>query len=60
MAIAKLVEALGQPTRLREVGVRPEHYDAIAAGAMQNVFVRSNPKSITDSSQVREILDMAW
>jgi alcohol dehydrogenase class IV len=59
-AVSKLVEGLGQPTRLREVGVRPEHYDAIAAGAMQNVFVRSNPRSISDSSQVREILDMAW
>jgi alcohol dehydrogenase class IV len=60
MAIAKLVEGLGQPTRLREVGVRPEHYDAIAAGAMQNVFVRSNPRAITDPAQVREILAMAW
>jgi alcohol dehydrogenase class IV len=60
MAVAKLVEGLGQPTRLREVGVRPEHYDAIAAGAMQNVFVRSNPRPITDSAQVREILAMAW
>jgi maleylacetate reductase len=59
-AVTKLVEGLGQPTRLREVGVRPEHYDAIAAGAMQNVFVRSNPRSISDSSQVREILDIAW
>ena len=60
MAVAKLVEGLGQPTRLRDVGVRPEHYDAIAAGAMQNVFVRSNPRPITDSAQVREILAMAW
>ena len=58
-AVTQLVEGLGQPTRLREVGVRPEHYDAIAAGAMQNVFVRSNPRSISDPSQVREILDMA-
>jgi alcohol dehydrogenase class IV len=60
MVVAKLVEGLGQPTRLREVGVRPEHYDAIAAGAMQNVFVRSNPRPITNSAQVREILAMAW
>ena len=60
MAVAKLVDGLGQPTRLREVGVRPEHYDAIAAGAMQNVFVRSNPRPITDPAQVREILAMAW
>jgi alcohol dehydrogenase class IV len=59
-AVTKLVEALGQPTRLRDVAVRPEHYDAIATGAMQNVFVRSNPRPITHPAQVREILDMAW
>ena len=55
-----LSKALGQPTRLRDVVVRPEHYDAIATGAMQNVFVRSNPRPITHPAQVREILDMAW
>ena len=50
-----------RPTaRLHEVGVRREHYDAIAAGAMQNVFVRSNPRPMTGSAQIREILDMAW
>jgi len=59
-AVAKLAETLGQPTRLRDVGVRPEHYDAIAAGAMQNVFVRSNPRPITEPAQIREILEMAW
>jgi hypothetical protein len=40
--------------------VRREHYDAIAAGAMQNVFVRSNPRPVTGPAQIREILDMAW
>jgi alcohol dehydrogenase class IV len=59
-AVAKLIETLGQPARLRDVGVRHEHYDAIAAGAMQNVFVRSNPRPVTSPDQIREILDMAW
>ena len=59
-AVAKLVESLGQPTRLRDVGVRPAHYDAIADGAMQNFFVRSNPRPITEPAQVREMLEMAW
>ncbi|MGA9322214.1 MAG: iron-containing alcohol dehydrogenase [Xanthobacteraceae bacterium] len=59
-AVAKLVESLGQPTRLRDVGVQPRHYDAIADGAMQNVFVRSNPRPITEPAQVREMLEMAW
>ena len=59
-AVANLVERLGQPARLRDVGVRQEHYDAIAAGAMQNVFVRSNPRPVTSPDQIHEILDMAW
>lgn len=59
-AVAKLVEALGLPRSLRDVGVKREHYDAIAAGAMQNVFVRSNPRPVTDQAQIREILDLAW
>jgi maleylacetate reductase len=59
-AVARLVETLGQPARLRDVGVRQEHYDAIAAGAMQNVFVRSNPRPVTSPDQIREILDLAW
>ena len=48
------------PTRLRDVGVRREHFDAIAAGAMQNVFVRSNPRPVTDPAHVLEMLEMAW
>jgi maleylacetate reductase len=59
-AVSKLIERLGQPTRLRDVGVQRSHYDAIAAGAMQNVFVRSNPRPVNSTDDVREILDMAW
>jgi alcohol dehydrogenase class IV len=59
-AVAKLIDDLGQPSRLRDVGVRREHFDAISAGAMQNVFVRSNPRPITDPEQIREILELAW
>jgi alcohol dehydrogenase class IV len=59
-AVSNLIETLGQPTRLRDVGVQRSHYDAISAGAMQNVFVRSNPRTVNNPSDVREILDMAW
>jgi len=58
--IEELVSGLGLPTRLRDVGVRREHFDAIAAGAMQNVFVRSNPRPVTEPAQVVELLEMAW
>jgi alcohol dehydrogenase class IV len=59
-AVSNLIETLGQPTRLRDVGVQRSHYDAISAGAMQNVFVRSNPRPVNNPSDVREILHMAW
>jgi alcohol dehydrogenase class IV len=58
--IGDLIGALGMPRTLRDVGVRREHYDFIANGAMQNMMVRSNPRPITEPAQVKEILDLAW
>lgn len=58
--IGELIEALGQPRTLRDVGVLKAHYPAIAAGAMQNVMVRSNPRPIDAPEQISEILDLAW
>ncbi len=59
-AIGDLILALGMPRTLRDVGVKREHYDFIANGAMQNMMVRSNPRPITAPAQVEEILDLAW
>lgn len=59
-AVAALVKDLGQPSRLRDVGVRREHFDAIARGAMQNMMVRSNPRPVKSEADVLEILEMAW
>lgn len=59
-AVAELVADLGQPARLRDVGVRREHFDAIARGAMQNMMVRSNPRPVNSEADVREILELAW
>jgi len=58
--VAELIAALGMPRRLREVGVKEEHYDLIANGAMLNMMVRSNPRAIDAPAQVKEILDLAW
>lgn len=58
--IGALISALGMPRTLRDVGVKREHYDFIANGAMQNMMVRSNPRPITEPVQVKEILDLAW
>jgi alcohol dehydrogenase class IV len=59
-AVAKLIADLGLPNLLRDVGVRREHFDSIANGAMQNVFVRSNARPVNDPAQVLETLEMAW
>ena len=59
-AVAGLIADLGLPSRLRDVGVKRQHFDAIANGAMQNMFVRSNPRPVNDPAQVKEILELAW
>lgn len=59
-AVRSVVERLGMPTRLRDVGVKRDHFDAIASGAMTNAWVRANPRPIESPAQVIEILDRAY
>ena len=58
--IEALVRELGMPTRLQEVGVKREHFAAIARGGMENMMVRSNPRPITGPQDILEILQQAW
>lgn len=58
--VEALVTSLGQPTRLRDVGVERAQLDAIAAGSVENMMVRSNPRPVETAVQIREILDLAW
>ena len=58
--LESLIRDLGLPTRLREVGVLPEHFAALARKAMDNPWVRSNPRRIDDPGQVEDILRLAW
>jgi alcohol dehydrogenase class IV len=59
-AVAELIAGLGLPTRLRDVGVRPEQLDAIAKGSMHDRWVHTNPRKIDGSAVVRTLLDAAW
>lgn len=59
-AVRKLVARLGLPTRLRDVGVETHHFEAIAAGAMSNTWVRANPRPIEAAEQIIEILERAY
>ncbi|MGH6680254.1 MAG: iron-containing alcohol dehydrogenase [Bradyrhizobium sp.] len=53
------IRKLGMPRSLHEVGVTPEHFDAIARGAMGTPWVPRNPRRIDGPAQLREILQLA-
>ncbi|MEM7044899.1 MAG: iron-containing alcohol dehydrogenase [Pseudomonadota bacterium] len=59
-AVAELVQDLGQPGTLREVGVTRDQFDPIIEGSLTNLFVSQNPRPITKGDQIRDILDMAF
>ena len=48
------------PATLRDVGVKPEQLDAIAAGSMHDRWVHTNPRKIDGPQAVRALLDAAW
>lgn len=52
-----LIHELALPSTLGEVNVHRWQFDAIADGALQNMFVRANPRPITTRAQVMEILE---
>lgn len=58
--VAELVDDLGQPATLRDVGVTRDHFQAIVDGSLTNLFVSQNPRHITEAEQIRDILEMAW
>mgnify|MGYP003624719678 CR=1 FL=1 len=58
--VAALIKDLGLPARLRDVGVKREHFEAIARGGMQNMMVRSNPRPVDRHEDILEILELAW
>ena len=59
-AVAALVASLGLPGTLREVGVKPEQLDEIAAGSMHDRWVHTNPRKLEGPSAVRALLEAAW
>ena len=58
--VAGLISALGLPTRLRDVGVKPEQLDVIAEGSMHDRWIHTNPRKIDGPAVVRTLLDAAW
>jgi alcohol dehydrogenase class IV len=59
-AVAALVAALGQPSTLREAGVKREQLAAVAAASMKNRWVLANPRPIRSEQDVMRLLEAAW
>ncbi len=59
-AVAGLIADLGLPRTLREVGVRADQLDTIAANAMHDRWIHTNPRKIEGPPTVRTLLDAAW
>ena len=59
-AIRRLVHDLGQPARLRDVGVGREDFPAIARDALEDLIVATNPRPVRGIEEVVELLESAY
>ena len=57
--VARLVRSLKLPGSLREVGIGPEHFEEIAVRALEYVNLRNNPRPLTETKDVIEVLNLA-
>jgi maleylacetate reductase len=60
MLVARLVQSLGLPGRLRDVGIRREDLRPIAEHTMHDPPVKANPRPIKAPEDLMEILELAW
>jgi alcohol dehydrogenase class IV len=58
--IRQFVASLGQPTTLREIGVEPSKFAALARDAMADLIVASNPRPVASEAEVVSILERAY
>lgn len=59
-AVAAMARRLGLPVRLREVGVRREDLDEIAAKTMHEALLANSRKPVAGPADIRAILELAW
>jgi len=57
--VSKLVASLGMPQTLASQNIQPADHPKIAAGAMENMWVRTNPRPISDPAQIEALLAQA-
>jgi len=58
--VRELVDSLGLPTRLRDVGIKRSDFDEIAARALLYPQLANNQVPVTSTAQVNQILEIAW
>lgn len=59
-AIEALFGRLGIAKRLRDVGVLREALPEIAANAIDDWFLKGNPRAVRDASELQQVLEQAW
>lgn len=58
--VRQFIASLDLPTTLREVGVDPRDFAAIAHDAMEDMIVASNPRPVADVAEVVKLLERAY
>ncbi len=58
-AVLGLIKDLDLPYRLRDVGVGPDDFEAIATDALGDLIVATNPRPITGTDEIVELLHTA-
>ena len=53
MAVRQLLADIGLPSNLKEAGARPEHFAEMAAAALQDICLVSNPRSVTEDDIIQ-------
>ena len=59
-AVRRLIADLELPQRLRDVGVTPQDFAALAADALEDLIVASNPRPVRDVGEVEALLASAY
>lgn len=52
------IRELGMPRTLKEVGIGRDKLDSLAQNSLNDLWIKTNAKPITEKSQVLEILEM--
>ncbi len=57
--VAQLISSLDLPSKLSDQDVDPQQHEQIVSGAMENLWVKSNPNPLTRPEQIQSLLDQA-